>query len=321
MATIPKWKHISEIHREAIDYIEQRRDGSIKSIKTKWEKFNDAGVDGLEWGTITTVAGRAGSGKTLIVKEITSNAHKLNPTQDFAVLDLQFEMSTKSTGVREFSSVINKTYKELLSVGKKIDEDDLNKLKNYSRLSASQEIYQVDTPMTVGQIKQTILEFLSFVKKPVIVTLDHSVLIKRAAGEKDIFESLYALGEMLTELKKLYPVMFIILTQMNRSIEDQNRKIPGTAANYPTTADVFGGDSLYMHSDILIVINRPALYNMDVYGPEQFEVDDKTLAMHFLKARNGDNRLCFFKAQFEHMKIVEIAAPPQRHMRTRVKIS
>lgn len=312
-----RWKHISEIHKEAIQYMEDRRDGNVQSIKTPWKKFNDAGIGGLEWGSITTIAARPGGGKTLIVNQITRNAHKLNPTQDFAVLDFQFEMSSKTTGVREFSSVIKKSYRELLSVDQKISDHDLALAWAHSKNSVDLEVYQIDTPLTVSQIEQTILDFIKEKKKPVIVTIDHSVLIKKAAGEKDIFESLYALGEMLTKLKKKMPVMFIILTQMNRSIEDQSRKIPGTAGNYPTSGDIFGADALLQHSDLMVVINRPSLYNLDVYGPEQFEVNEKLLALHFLKTRNGDNRLCFFEAEFEHMTIREVPAPPQRQVQIR----
>jgi replicative DNA helicase len=312
----PKWKHISEIHKDALEYIKDRKNGLIKSIETPWKKFNDAGIGGLEWGSITTLAARPGGGKTLILNQITRNAHRLNPTQDFAVLDFQFEMNTRSTGVREFSSILKKSYRELLSVDSKITDSDINDAFVYSKTRAGDPIFQVDTPMTVPQMKNTILDFYKFIKKPIIVTLDHSVLLKKAPGEKDIFESLYNLGEMLTELKKTIPCMFIILTQMNRSIEEQTRKIPGTAGNYPTSADVFGADALLMHSDMLVVINRPYQYNLEIYGPEQFEVTEKLLALHFLKTRNGDNKLCFFEAEFENMNIREIAAPNQVQAQT-----
>lgn len=312
----PKWKHISEIHKDAIKYMEDRRDGIIKSVETPWKKFNDAGIGGLEWGSITTIAGRPASGKTLIAKQITTNAHRLNPTQDFAVLDFQFEMSSKTTGVREFSSILKKSYKDLLSVDRKITDQDIAAAWAYSLNQKKQEIYQIDTPMTVVEMRRTIIEFYRTMNKPIIVTVDHSVLIKKAANEKDIYETLYAFGEMCTELKKVIPVIFVILTQMNRSIEDQARKVPGTAGNYPTSGDVFGADALLQHSDLLVVINRPSLYNLEIYGPEQFEVDDKMLALHFLKTRNGDNRLCFFEAQFEHMTIVEAPAPSQRQAQT-----
>src|SRR3954451_16490169 len=123
-----KWTHISSIRRKALDYMIKRKDGLIESVRTPWKKFNDAGIGGLEWGSITTIAGRPGSGKTLIVNQITRNAFKQNPKQDFAVLDFQFEMKNQSTGVREFSSVIKKSYKDLLSVDQPISQDNIDKL-------------------------------------------------------------------------------------------------------------------------------------------------------------------------------------------------
>src|SRR5690242_8927411 len=125
----PKWSHISTIRRKALDYMIKRKDGLIESIKTPWKKFNDAGIAGLEWGSITTIAGRPGSGKTLIVNQITRNAHQKNPKQDFAVLDFQFEMKNETTGVREFSSVLKKSYKDLLSVDQPLPQQDIDKLE------------------------------------------------------------------------------------------------------------------------------------------------------------------------------------------------
>jgi len=311
------WKHISEIHKEAYDYIVDRRDGKIKSIRTPWAKFNEAGTGGLEWNTIVTIAGRPGSGKTLIVNQITRNAHKLNPTEDFAVLDLQFEMTSKSTGIREFSSVINKSYKEILSVDSKLPDEDLNKIWAHTKKSIALDIYQIDTPLTVSQIEREVKNFIIEVQKPTIVTLDHSILVAKSPGDKDKLDVLYDLGEKLTKMKKELPVMFIILTQMNRSIEELNRKVPGTVGNYPTTADVFGADALLQHSDLLAAINRPFLYNLDTYGPEQFEVTPNLLAIHFLKARNGENSLCFFEAEFKNMSIKEIPPPPTRKITLR----
>jgi hypothetical protein len=37
--------------------------------------------------------------------------------------------------------------------------------------------------------------------------------------------------------------------------------------------------------------------------------------MHFLKARNGDNRMSFFKAQFEKMSVTEMETPATQERR------
>lgn len=310
------WKRITDIHKDGISYIEDRRVGKVKSIVTPWKKFNEAGIGGLEWGSIVTIGGRPGSGKTLIVNQITRQAHRLNPTQDFCVLDFQFEMSNKVTAVREFSSIVNKTYKELVSVDGPISEVELNKIKEYVSKSDKKEIYQVDMSLTINQMKTCILEFLKENKKPTIITIDHSVLIKKDASEKDKFEMLYNLGEMMTELKRLYPVIFIVLTQMNRSIEAHDRKQPGTVGNYPTSADIFGADALLQHSDLMVAINKPSEYYIEEYGPERFMVDDRTIVLHFVKARNGDRTMCFFEHEFEHMNIKEIPVPATKTLKT-----
>ena len=43
--------------------------------------------------------------------------------------------------------------------------------------------------------------------------------------------------------------------------------------------------------------------------------NDRTLVLHFLKARNGDARMSFFKAKFEQMQIEEMATPAQQSRR------
>lgn len=54
------WKTINDIHKDGIQYIEDRRLGKVKSIITPWKKFNEAGIGGIEWGSIITIGGRPG---------------------------------------------------------------------------------------------------------------------------------------------------------------------------------------------------------------------------------------------------------------------
>jgi hypothetical protein len=79
---------------------------------------------------------------------------------------------------------------------------------------------------------------------------------------------------------------------------------------------IFGADALLQHADTLIGINRPGKQKIRIYGPDRYIIeDDKVLVLHFLKCRNGDSRLSFFKAEFERMKITEIPTPPQQEKR------
>ena len=57
--------------------------------------------------------------------------------------------------------------------------------------------------------------------------------------EGNYAETLNNLAVMLAEMKNKLPVVFLILTQLNREIDDAERQKPGTQGNYPTEKDVF----------------------------------------------------------------------------------
>jgi hypothetical protein len=124
-------------------------------------------------------------------------------------------------------------------------------------------------------------------------------------------DMLYNLGEAITELKRIYPIAFIILSQLNRGIDSPERCEDGKYGNYINESDIFGADAMLMHTDTLIGLNRPAKQKIRFYGPDRYIIqDDSILVMHFLKCRNGDNRLSFFKADGASMTISEIDTPP-----------
>lgn len=307
---IPKWTRLDNLHRKGIQYMIDRKEDRVKSLKTPWAKLDDIGMGGLEWGTITTIGGRSGDGKTAIMLQITRNLHQLNPTEDFAILDFQFEMTSEKTALREFSAFTRKSIKELGSVHAKIDDATLKALHQYTEYHKDRDIYQVDNKMTVPQIKQQIVEFYRMVKKPIVVTIDHSYLVQ-VGDEKSELGMLHNLGSMMTELKKSLPVLFIVLSQMKRDVEDQLRRQPGRAGNYPTSSDFYGGDALYNHSDIMIAIDRPYQKGVVPYGPQEFNVGPQHVVLHVLKARDGaPDKMLFFEGDFANMQLKECPPPP-----------
>ena len=63
-------KSYTEILEEGLKYIEDRKQGKIKSLSLPWTGLNNAGVAGLEWGSMLTIGARPGSGKTMFVSQI-----------------------------------------------------------------------------------------------------------------------------------------------------------------------------------------------------------------------------------------------------------
>ena len=313
----PAWDGQYKAFNEALKYMLDRQSGKEKSIQTPWPKFNDAVTDGLEWNTLTVIGGRPGSGKTLIKDQIIRESFVLNPEEDFRVLEFQFEMVGRTSAIREFSSITGKTYKQLCSAGSTLHDDIFNKCHSHAKDRVKYPVDIISTPMTVNQMREQLDMYMhEHQRTKTIVTLDHTLLVKRAPYQNNRLDMLFELGEFFTQAKRDYPCMFICISQLNRNIDNPERATDGKYGNYVLESDIFGSDAMLQHADTLIGLNRPAKQKIRLYGPDRYIIEDeKTLVMHFLKARNGDARMSFFKAAFERMQIMEMDTPPQQQRR------
>ena len=305
--------------RKALLKMKARRSGELKSLKSSWPKFNDAFCDGLEWRTITVVGARPGTGKTLFMEQLISDIIEENKDHKFRVLKFQFEMLDETNGIRKLSLNTASDYNTLMSKGEPVDKDLYLKCVQYYEQTAKTDVIDVVyDPCTVDEMCATIHYYMEAHKDEqgnytnALVTIDHSALLKVGKGQRDKFEVLYALGEALTYMKKHYPVAFLVLSQLNRNIDNPDRSKDGDYGNYVLDSDLFGADALLQHADVVLGINKPAIRKIRFYGPERFIISDEDLlAFHFLKSRNGTTRLSFFKLDRENMRIVEIETPPQ----------
>ena len=311
--------------RKALLKMKARRSGELKSLKSSWPKFNDAFCDGLEWRTITVVGARPGTGKTLFMEQLISDIIEENKDHKFRVLKFQFEMLDETNGIRKLSLNTGSDYNTLMSKGEPVDKDlYLRCVQYYEQTENTDVIDVVYDPCTVDEMCATIHYYMEAHKDEdgnytnALVTIDHSALLKVGKGQKDKFETLYALGEALTYMKKHYPVAFLVLSQLNRNIDNPDRSKDGDYGNYVLDSDLFGADALLQHADVVLGINKPSIRKIRFYGPERFIVNDEDLlAFHFLKSRNGTTRLSFFKLDRDNMRIIEIETPPQA---TKIKL-
>jgi replicative DNA helicase len=311
---------------KALIKMRARRNGEVKSLKSAWPKFNDAFCDGLEWRTITVVGARPGTGKTLFMEQLISDIIEHNADQEFRVLKFQMEMVDETSGVRKFSLKTGSDYNTLMSKGKQIDKHIYEKCLEYYQKTAAKDIVEVVyDACTVDEMCATIHYHMNKHKKEdgtypnMLVAIDHSALFKKSRNEKDKFEMLGSLGEALTMMKKHYPVVFVVLSQLNRNIDDPKRSEEGTYGNYVLDSDIYGSDALLQHADVVLGINKPSIRKIRNYGPEKYIISDTdVLVFHFLKSRNGTTRISFFKLDRTTMRIIEIDTPPTA---TKQKIS
>jgi replicative DNA helicase len=314
-----------EVMLESLKYIKDRMDGRNKSVKTPWTGLNKAGIGGLEWGSMLTIGARPGAGKTMFVSQILREVKDHNPDQKFNILEFQFEMGTKQAGSRDLAGQLGMDYGVIVSAEKPLDAhtyarleklvDDCIKQYNLDvkKLGAQGcQRVMVSASSTVEEIKDIILSFYeAWGSNPMIVTIDHSWLIKKDKTDKDKFDVLYNVTEMLMQLKNQIPIIVLMLTQLNRSIEEANRKTAGSIANYPTSSDIFGGDALMQGSDMVIVLSRPSKLDIKSYGPYAYQTSDDLVFVHLIKIRNGDDKLnmLFFKMEGKRQRFIGTIEP------------
>ena len=306
-----------EILEEGLQYIKDRQSGKVKSLSLPWTGLNSVGVGGLEWGSMLTIGARPGSGKTMFVSQILRESKYLNPTQDFNILEFQFEMGAKQTASRDFASQVGLDYNQVLSTYKQVDEFSVKLMQQYLDDTRSFQKYgnfrtQINEPLTVRQMEEAIYKVYDGLGgKPLIVTVDHSWLIKKDVNEKEKIATLYNVVEMLMKVKNKLPIIVFMISQLNRSIDEPMRKTPGTIGNYPTSSDIFGGDALQQGSDMVLVLTRPYKAEIEIYGRKEYPCKTDDVFAHILKSRNSadDTNLVFLKAEFAKQRMVEVGEP------------
>lgn len=308
-------KSYVSVLKKGLRYVEKRRNGDIKSLRTPWPSFNNAGIAGLEWGSMLTIGARPGSGKTMFVSQILREAHRLNPDQKFNILEFQFEMGDEQYAARQFAGEVAQDYGVVLSAAYPLEDFIVDQIKDYVQICETMEKQGIKRDLISDSITHAEMEweikqaYIDGGYKPLIVTVDHSWLIKKSSADKDKFDVLYNTTEMLMKLKNQIPIIVLMITQLNRSIDEAVRKTPGTIANYPTSSDIFGGDALMQGSDMIIVLSRPFEADIKSYGPYAYKVEKESVFMHLLKVRNGnrDSSIIFLKMDGKNQRMVEVA--------------
>ena len=277
---------MSKVAQEAITYIAGRRDHSITSLKTRWNKFNRQCMGGIEPNTVYTIAGISGSGKSSMANELTTDIVDLNPQENIIILNFSLEMVGFRQVGRTLSNKLRKTTSTLYSSEKDLDDETFRKVIAVSNQLKEYPIYFVDSPTTPTQVKDIIYGFYEqYVKntnKHFIIIYDHALLTKQVGS---IIETISELERVFIQAKKLPLTSIIQLAQMNRNIEASER-INNPLSHYPMRSDLSSSDAIFQASDYVLVIHRPEILGIQEYGPNHLPTENKVY-LHILKNRDA----------------------------------
>ena len=252
-----KISHISKAADEIVTYIDNRRLGNTNSLKTRFEKFNNLCMGGIEPNTIYTIAGISGSGKSSFCNMLETDIIDLNPNENVIVLSFNFEMLSSRQVGRKLSYKLKRTTSQLYSATSKINDSDMEIIKNTANGLKKYPIYYSDTPGSVEEVASTIKFFRNNLAKDkwLIIIIDHLLLAKNI-GNKSNKETISELELLFMEEKKVQKTTIIQLAQMNRNIESRER-IVNPLLHYPQRSDISTADEIFHASDYLVVLHRP----------------------------------------------------------------
>lgn len=307
-----KFKTISEVIDETLQYVTDRKDGKIRSLRTGYKKLDNSMIDGIEWNSTLTIGGRPSVGKSAysdcLIEGAFDNNIGPNGLPDFELLDFNWELSARVMMLRRLSASLKKTYKHILSADKNsITDEELKDITNilinrYGKLP----ITFCEEPLTTKEFSDTVRRFVDKAKKNVLVRVDHTLLTRQAASERSQVEMLLNLLMEANKLKKELPVIFMFLTQINREIED--RQDDATDKAFPRQGDVYGGDASAMFSETILLLNKPSKYGITYYGNRGSgrTVEPEDIFAHMVKNRNAEGEMILhYKENFKHMSIKE----------------
>ncbi len=322
-----KYRHISKAVEETIQYISDRREGKQLPLYTTKSKLNKA-IDGFSWGRIYTLCGLSGSGKSITIEELKRDLIDCNKTQNFDILSFEFEMLAIDQITRNISGKTEKSVNELYSANKEyLDSETFEQAVKATEILTKYPIYYVDEIGTVNEIKSTILSFLdehnANKDRGLVVTIDHVLLTRGMSGqaEKEVVDQLM---HTCVELKKSltsagYKIMFILLSQLNREIEKQERVL-NPMFHFPTKNDIFAASSVYYCSDVVLILHKPAIIEGlgGYYGPPRkgypkglpifTQNQEAFIYWHIIKSRFGSNQILIMLDDFVHSRVLEYSA-------------
>lgn len=276
-----KFKTASEAFTKAEDVISKRKDGLLKPLKSKWSKFNKIIGGGLQPATTYVIGGRPGVGKSTFSNRLIFDICDTT-VEKIIILYWTWEMPDYQQIIRALSYDLNLSVQDILSSERPLEEEYFQTIKDLKTLYTKYPVYFSNksvSPQTIKSINQEM--YLKLPDTKIINILDHTRLIKsktKASEEERITALLSTFADCATQFETIN----IVLSQLNRSIESQERiKKP-----IPQLSDFFGADAVGQFGNVCVILQRPEMYNIKEYLGEDFV--ENLLAVHLLKNRDGD---------------------------------
>ncbi len=282
-------RHVGDILQEALSEIEQRAmaygRGEATGIMTGLKSFDEA-TGGFRGGQLIVLAGRPAMGKSAVMLHFAREAaDRGTPTVIFSL-----EMQGRELGDRLIlsrSEVDSSGYR----VGD-ISSDDWHSIERSNTMLRRLPIHIADSSNISIQTIKAQCQQLKAKGRCGMVIIDYLQLLdtrtsnRNANREREISETTRQAKMMAAELD----IPVILLSQLSRKVEERAQKSP-------LLSDLRESGAIEQDADIVIFVNRPALYGVETIDTKRYgTISTQCLGiLTIAKQRNGRTGNCYFR--------------------------
>ena len=306
------YKHISTVVEETKTQMKKVRSGEIKPLFTSLQKETEY-IGGYYPSDQIIIAGRTGCGKSAkVLHDVFDFVNpSINPYYHDKLIILfdSWEMPPWRLMLRSISRNSELEVKALLDYKQRLEEERFQALLLIADKFKKYPIYLSTRSCTAIQWEENKKQAQGkFPTKTIVNIFDHTRLVLKGSEvqEESLIHGLMLAG---MRLKNNFAMINIFLSQMNRNIEvNVSRDKMGTYT--PVSSDIFGSDSCFQSSDIVIALHRPGAYGVEKFENIPTGIDlndpdkqDDLLIECILKQRDGWTGNLLMKHNLAHNKI------------------
>lgn len=231
-------------------------------MSTGFERLDEV-LGGLVEGTLVTIGGRTGMGKTAFAFNLLRN---LSIEKKISTLYISLESTEQLCTNMLIACTLNIKYRGLLS--RQLVVEEWEKIdKELSRIANAPVYLDTKSTYTIDDICKTVEESVQE-HQVKVVFIDYLQLIFAKTGfTENRYLELNYITRRLKALAKEFNITIVLLSQLNRNAEDEKRH-----DHRPVLTDLRDSGTICDDSDVVCFVHRPEYYH--IYQ------DDKGNDMH-----------------------------------------
>lgn len=245
-------KEITESIENSVKRLQEATPGQLIGIPTGFEELDDI-LGGFVEGTLVTIGGRTGMGKTAFAFNLLKN---LSVDKKIPSLYISLESTEQMCINTLIACTLGIKYRALLSGQLVVEEWE--KLDNgLPRITEAPIYLDTKSTYTIDDIYKTVaVEVQEHHVK--VVFIDYLQLIFAKAGfTENRYLELNYITRRLKALAKEFNITIVLISQLNRNAEDEKRY-----EHQPVLTDLRDSGTICDDSDVVCFVHRPEYYHI-----------------------------------------------------------